>query len=184
MATEVQYLTLLRGINVGGKKLVKMAELRAACEAIGHADVATYINSGNVLFRAPRRPRAEMAAELEAELSERLGTELKVVVLTEPELRAVVEGAPAGFGAETHRCDVIFLRRPLTVKKAIGLVETREGVDQAWAGKGVLYFSRLAAKASGSRLSRIVTLAEYQDMTIRNWRTTTKLLALMDARAG
>ncbi|HVY96705.1 MAG TPA: DUF1697 domain-containing protein [Solirubrobacterales bacterium] len=184
MATEAQYVILLRGINVGGKNIVKMAELRTACEAIGLADVATYINSGNVLFRAPRRRRAEMAAEFETELTERLGTELKVVVLSEPELRAVVEGAPDGFGAETHRCDVIFLRKPLTVNKAIGLVETREGVDQAWAGKGVLYFSRLAAKASGSRLSRIVALPEYQNMTIRNWRTTTKLLALMEERAS
>jgi uncharacterized protein (DUF1697 family) len=184
MASDLQYLALLRGINVGGKNMVKMAELRAAFEALGFADVATYINSGNVLFRAPRRARAEMAAAVEAALSERFATELKVVLLTEPELRGVVEGAPDGFGAETHRCDVIFLRKPLTVKKAMGLLDPREGVDQAWAGKGVLYFSRLAAKASSSRLSRIVTLPEYQNMTIRNWRTTTKLLALMDARAA
>jgi uncharacterized protein (DUF1697 family) len=53
-------------------------------------------------------------------------------------------------------------------------------VDSVCAGRGVLYFSRLAAQASRSRLSKIVTLPEYQDMTIRNWATTTKLLALMD----
>jgi hypothetical protein len=46
----------------------------------------------------------------------------------------------------------------------------------------VLCFARLAAKASGSRLSRVVALPEYQDMTIRSWRTTTKLLAVMDSR--
>jgi uncharacterized protein (DUF1697 family) len=179
VATGVQYLALLRGINVGGKNKVKMAELREAVEAIGHTDVATYIQSGNVLFRAPRQPRAELAARLESGLSERFGIELKVVVVTAAELRRVVGEAPSGFGAETHRCDVIFLRKPLTVKKAMAVLETKEGVDGAWAGPGVVYFSRLDAKASSSRLGRVVARPEYRDMTIRNWRTTRKLLALV-----
>ncbi len=184
MAAGVQYLALLRGINVGGKNKVPMADLRETVEELGHADVATYIQSGNVLFRAPRQPRAELTARLEAGLSERFGIELKVVVVTEAELRRVVEEAPAGFGAETHRCDVIFLRKPLTVEKAMAVIEKKEGVDSAWAGKGVLYFSRLDAKASSSRLSKVVARPEYKEMTIRNWRTTTKLLGLMDSRAS
>ncbi|MBA2523039.1 MAG: DUF1697 domain-containing protein, partial [Solirubrobacterales bacterium] len=104
--------------------------------------------------------------------------------LTEAQLKGVIEGAPRGFGADSHKCDVIFLRRPLTVDRAFSLLETRKGVDRAWPGKGVLYFSRLASKASGSRLSRIVRLAEYQDMTIRSWSTTTKLITVMESRAG
>jgi uncharacterized protein (DUF1697 family) len=184
VATGVQYLALLRGINVGGKNKVPMADLRETVEELGHADVATYIQSGNVLFRAPRQPRAELSARLESGLSERFGIELKVVVVTEAELRRVVREAPAGFGAETHRCDVIFLRRPLTVKKAMAVIETKEGVDNAWAGKDVLYFSRLDAKASSSRLGKVVARPEYKEMTIRNWRTTTKLLGLMDSRAN
>lgn len=182
MATGLQYLALLRGINVGGKNMVKMADLRAAFEAIGFAEVATYIQSGNVLFRAPRQKRAELAAGIESELSGRFGTELKVVLLTEAELRAVVEGAPRGFGAESRLSDVIFLRKPLTVKKTMGLVELRDGVDRAWAGKSVVYFSRLAAKASGSRLSKLAARPEYKEMTVRSWSTTTKLLALIDSR--
>ncbi len=179
MATGVRYLALLRGINVGGKNKVRMAELREAVEAIGHTEVATYIQSGNVLFRAPRQPRAELAARLESELSRRFGIELKVVVVTAAELRRVVEEAPDGFGAETHRCDVIFLRKPLTVKKAMAVLETKEGVDEAWAGPGVVYFARLDARASSSRLGRVAARPEYKEMTIRSWRTTEKLLALM-----
>jgi uncharacterized protein (DUF1697 family) len=179
MAPGTRYLALLRGINVGGKNLVKMADLRAAFEDMEFADVATYIQSGNVLFRAPRQARAELALQIEAALSRRYGTELKVVLLTAAQLRGVVDGAPRGFGAESHRCDVIFLRKPLTVKKAFPLLETRDGVDEAWPGKGVLYFSRLASRASSSRLSRIVALPEYKNMTIRSWSTTTKLNALM-----
>jgi uncharacterized protein (DUF1697 family) len=177
----VRYLTLLRGINVGGKNLVRMADLRAAFEGMGFEEVVTYIQSGNVLFRAPRQRREELAKRIESELSGALGIPLKVVLLTERDLRKVVADAPEGFGAETHRCDVIFLRKPLTVSKALMVVETRDGVDQVWTGPGVLYFSRLAAQATKSRMSKIVGTPEYAEMTIRSWNTTTKLLALLDA---
>ena len=182
MASDVDFLALIRGINVGGRNLIRMADLREAFEGLGFADVATYIQSGNVLFQAPRQKREELAARLEQHLSAAFGTELKVVLLTEAQLRGVVEAAPADFGSEALRCDVIFIRRPLTAKRAFAVAETREGVDSAQLGPGVVYFSRLAAKASGSRLSKIVALPEYQNMTIRSWNTTTKLLRLMDSR--
>lgn len=168
-------LALLRGINAGGRNPVRMAELREAFETLGCTDVSTYIASGNVFFRAPRQRRELLAAQLETGLSERFGIELKLVLLTPAGLRRILENAPAGFGDPGYKCDVIFLRKPLTVKRAFGLVETREGVDRAWPGNGVLYFSRLAARASGSRLSRVVARPEYQDMTIRSWSTTRKL---------
>ncbi|MDQ4049187.1 MAG: DUF1697 domain-containing protein, partial [Actinomycetota bacterium] len=79
MSAGAQYLALLRGVNVGGKNLVKMADLRAAFEEMGFADVATYIASGNVLFRAPRQRREELAARIESELTRRFGIELKLV---------------------------------------------------------------------------------------------------------
>jgi uncharacterized protein (DUF1697 family) len=178
----VQHLALLRGVNVGGKNLVKMADLRAAFESLGFADVATYIASGNVLFRAPRQRREDLAARIESELTRGFGTELKVVLLTEAQMNGVVDGAPRGFGGDSHLSDVVFVRKPLTAKKAFGLLEMREGVDRAWTGRGVLYFSRLAAKATSSRLNKVASLPEYQNMTIRSWSTTTKLRALMHSR--
>jgi uncharacterized protein (DUF1697 family) len=60
-------------------------------------------------------------------------------------------------------------------------VRVREGVDDAYAGKAVLYFSRLISRASQSYLTKIIALPMYQNMTIRNWNTTTKLLALMES---
>jgi uncharacterized protein (DUF1697 family) len=180
----VQYLALLRGINVGGKNLIKMADLRTAFEDLGFDDVATYIQSGNVLFGAPRQKREQLAARLERSLSRRFGVELKVVMLTEASLRAVVEDAPRGFGGASHLCDVVFLRKPLTVKRAFASLEMKEGVDRAWPGKGVLYMSRLRSKATSSRLNKIASTPEYKNMTIRNWNTTRKLVGVMDSRAG
>jgi uncharacterized protein (DUF1697 family) len=184
IATGVQYLALLRGINVGGQNLVKMTDLRAAFEEMGFAEVATYIASGNVLFRAPRQKREELAARIESALTSRFSVELRVALLTEANLRSVVAGAPRGFGADTQLCDVVFLRKPLTVSKALGVVEIKQGVDQAWPGPGVLYLSRLAAKATSSRINKIASRPEYQNMTIRSWSTTRKLLGLIESRAG
>ena len=181
----VQYLALLRGINVGGKNTVAMAELRDEFERMGLDEVATYINSGNVLFRAPRQGAAKLAARIEKALTKRFGIDLKVVLQTEAQLRAVVDAAPGRreYGTDRFRSDVIFLRKPLTPAKAMRPVELKEGVDRVWKGRGVLYFSRLDAKRTASRMGKIVGTPEYQDMTIRSWSTTKKLLALMDDRA-
>ena len=93
----------------------------------------------------------------------------------------MVDEAPRGFGAETDRCDVIFLFAPLTVKRAVAAMETKEGVDRAVGG----HRRRLLLPADregheqphGQGRSR---KPEYQNMTIRSWGTTTKLLALME----
>jgi uncharacterized protein (DUF1697 family) len=146
----VQYLALLRGINVGGQNVVKMSGLRLAFEELGFADVGTYIQSGNVLFRAPREKRDQLSARIESGLTSGLRHAVRCVLLTHSELGRVVDGAPRGFGADDHFSDVIFLRKPLTAKRAMGVVETREGVDRAWAGR--VYFARLAVEASGQPL--------------------------------
>jgi uncharacterized protein (DUF1697 family) len=183
---ETHYLALLRGINVGGKNVIKMTDLKSCFEELGFADVATYIQSGNVLFTAPAKSERTLATTIEKALSRTFGYDSRVVVISHQHLRAAVKKAPKGFGAEPakYRYDVIFLRPSLTAAEAIKSVSTKEGVDRAWAGDGVLYFSRLIEKATSSHLSRLVGLPVYQEMTIRNWNTTTKLLALMDARAG
>ncbi len=180
-----RYVALLRGINVGGKNLVPMSALKAFFEAEGFSDVATYIQSGNVLFTSVERSGA-LAARLEAGLAKEFGYAASVVLRTHGELRRVVERAPAGFGARpaVHRYDVIFLKEPLSAAEALAAAPARPGVDRVEAGDGVLYFSRLVAKASQSRMSRITALPIYQRMTIRNWNTTTRLLALMEGRAA
>jgi uncharacterized protein (DUF1697 family) len=97
-----QYVALLRGINVGGKNLIKMEELRACLEAQGLGDVATYIASGNVLFSAPGA-RAELGRRIEALLSERFRYKSSLVLRTLKEMRDTVENAPDGFGAARRR---------------------------------------------------------------------------------
>jgi uncharacterized protein (DUF1697 family) len=179
------YVALLRGINVGGKNLIKMPTLKACFEAGGFDDVVTYIQSGNVLFRAPGSGSA-LARRIEKMLSKTFEYRASVVLRSHAQMRSIVERAPKGFGADpaAYRYDVIFLKEPLTASAALKKVPTREDVDEVYAGRGVLYFSRLISRAAQSHLSRVVSMPIYQSMTIRNWNTTTKLLRMMDEASG
>lgn len=177
---QTRYVAFLRGINVGGKNPVPMADLREVFETAGHTEVSTYIQSGNVLFRsAASGPTLER--DIETRLEERFGVPLVVVVRSLRQLRAVVDKAPPGFGTEpdTFHSDVVFLRTPLTAARAMTVVKLREGVDQAWAANGVVYFQRLSAQRTKSRMGQIVGTPEYKLMTIRSWKTTTKLYELL-----
>lgn len=180
-----RYTALLRGINVGGRNPIAMSDLRAAFEGAGYSNVTTYIQSGNVLFESETR-RDALEAEIETMLERRFDTPLLVVVRAHRQLRDIVTKAPAGFGTKpsTFHSDVLFLKPPLTSRQALRIVELREGVDQAWPGAGVLYFARLSARRTQSRLNRIMSAPEYKRLTIRSWATTTKLLALLDDRAA
>ena len=174
-----RYVALLRGINVGGRNRVAMADLRQAFEAEGYAAVRTYIQSGNVLFDSDA-PREGMEHDLEAMLQRRLGIPPVVVVRSHLQLRNISRRAPAGFGQQPdlYHCDVVFLKAPLSSRQALGVVDLREGVDQVWPGTGVLYFARVSARRAQSRMGRMAATAEYQQMTIRSWSTTSKLLQL------
>lgn len=176
-----QYLALLRGINVGGKNIIPMSGLRACLEALGYQNVRTYIQSGNVIFEADAKDKATLTAEIERALSAAFGYEARVVVRSQNEMEQIVTAAPEGFGSQPalYRYDVIFLKEPLTAAKAMKELKINEGVDQAFAGPQVLYFSRLFSRITQSHLTRLNTLAIYQSITVRNWGTTTKLVELM-----
>jgi uncharacterized protein (DUF1697 family) len=179
----MKYAALLRGINVGGNNLIKMSELKTCFENIGFTDVVTYIQSGNVLFRSSEKNRKKLTNKIENALSKQFNYKSCVVVVSHNELKKIVALAPKGFGItpSKYRYDVIFLKQPLTALLAIKNISTKEGVDTADTGKNVLYFSRLIERAAQSHLAKIVKLPIYKHLTIRNWNTTTKLLALMES---
>jgi len=178
-----QYVAFLRGINVGGKNLIKMTDLKACFEGLGLKDVRTHIQSGNVLFSTAGSDQAKLTKQIEDALSKTFNYKARVVVRSRKQMKDIVTHAPKGFGSDptTYRYDVIFLKEPLTAAEAMKSVTTKEEVDHAFAGKGVLYFSRLISRAAQSHLARIISMPVYQSMTIRNWNTTTKLLNMMEA---
>jgi uncharacterized protein (DUF1697 family) len=180
-----QYLALLRGVNVGGNNLIKMTDLKACLEEAGFANVATYIQSGNVLFEAPKTALAQLEHKLERVLSENFDHyKAWVLVRSLKEMQQTVGAAPKGYGSEPekYRYDLLFTRDPLTPAEVINSIIPKEGVDALAPGPEVVYWTRLTSRATSSRISRIASMPIYQNMTLRNWNTTTKLLGLMKAR--
>jgi uncharacterized protein (DUF1697 family) len=191
MATHV---ALLRGINLGGRNRVAMADLRALVSELGHRDVSTYIQSGNVLFTAAPDASpgpagtAEIADVMTTAISAKLGVTAPVVVLTRDELADVVAANPFP-GEQNHKClHAVFRAAPADQ----ALLDRIAGAESAVAAKG----SRDSARSIGrtlylhtpdgfGRSDLAVALMRITGSpsggatgTARNWSTTLKLLAL------
>jgi len=92
--TESQYLVLLRGINVGGNNIIKMADLKICFENMGFTDVVTFIQSGNVVFRSTEKDKTKLTTKIESVLSTTFSYKSRVVTVTHKELKRTVEDAP------------------------------------------------------------------------------------------
>ena len=176
-------VALLRGINVGGNNIIKMGDLRLSFENMGFTDVASYIQSGNILFCTKAAGKARLEKSIEKALCERFGCASPVVLVGADDLKGIVAEAPAGFGKqpERYRYDVVFVKEPLTTAEVLAQISTKPGVDTVVAGEQAVYFRRLISKASQSHLPKLVQQPVYKFVTIRNWNTTTRLLAMATA---
>lgn len=178
------YVVLLRGINVGGKNKIPMADLRQFLEEEGFSDVSTYIQSGNVILRSDL-DAATLSRKIEAMLTKKFKLDsslIKVMALTKGQLKAVIDNKPKGFGEQPdmYHSDAIFLME-IDGATAMAVFSPKEGIDAVWQGDGVIYSQRLSELRVKSRLNKIIGTVPYQSMTIRNWNTTTKLLELLNA---
>lgn len=175
-----RYVALLRGINVGRNKRVGMSDLRTLVADLGHTDVVTHLQSGNVVFTAGRRSPAKLATEIERQIVDRLALESKVVVVTAQDLRRVVDANPlAAAEDDPSRFLVTFLAtRPApAAMKAVAAArfdhdEIRVGVQEVymWHHQGLA--------GSGVPLNFLDRTLGPGVYTARNWNTVTKLLEL------
>ena len=180
--TTTKFVALLRGINVGGKNLIAMPDLVACFHDGGYPDARSVVQSGNVLFNAAAPSQPELEGALERMLEDRFGLPLVVVVRSRDELAATIAAAPADHGSAELRSEVFFLKHPLTVDEAWAqLPELREGVDAVAPGPDAIYFSRVAARATKTRITRFMSLPVFQRVTVRSWRTVTRLSEAIDA---
>lgn len=178
------YLALLRGINLGPRNKIRMADLREVVEDLGHENVRTHILSGNVLFVSHRRDARRLERELEKAIKQHFGFDIAVLIRTRRELREIVRKNPMSKSAnDGGRLFVLFLNKNPSSERIREIdadaykpeqFAVADRVIYAWFRQG-LQGSKLAGALSDKRLG--VT------MTNRNWNTVTKLLELADAGA-
>lgn len=177
----MKYVALLRGINVGGKNPVPMAELKTVFESAGLSDVRTYINSGNVVFAAQDCGPFELGVALEKAISAQFGFSVAVLVLDLPRMREIVGALPADWvNDKVMRCDVMFLWPAVDDARALDQIQTRPDIEDVTYTPGAIIWRIDRVNVTKSRVPRIIGTPLYQQLTGRNCNTARKLLALMD----
>ena len=184
------YVALLRGINVGGTGKLAMSDLRAVVASLGHTDIATYIQSGNVVFATQDNDAGTLAlaAGLERSIAETLGLQPRVVVLSCDELAQVVRGNPYPNESNPRLLHAVFLGRD----PEPDLADRVAAAERQAAAKGSRDSARVVGRTlflhtpdgfGRSELAALLArnggpMAVSSGGTARNWATVTKLLTL------
>jgi len=176
----VRYVALLRGINVGGKTLIKMADLKACVEELGLDNVSTYIASGNVLFETRRRDAARLETELERAIEQRFGLPVKVVVLAAAGYARIVAAVPKEWvGNASLRANVAFVRRGTDAQRVVRDLRPDPDVEEVKAVAGAILWATRRDAVNRSVMRRLIGGAAYKELTVRNLNTTLKLHELL-----
>lgn len=165
-------MALLRGVNVGGRRRVPMARLREVASGLGHADVATHLNSGNLLLTSDA-DEASLAAQLGAALQESFGFAVDVVVRSADELREVVAGNPYPDG-DPKQVQVVFLSGPVTAGAPARMTALATPAERFQLADRHVYVD-FAGGLARSRLAAGLDRALGVSGTARNIRTVAAL---------
>ena len=174
------YIALLRGINIGPHKRVKMEKLRASFEGSGFEPVRTYIQSGNVVFGAGKTSAVSLGKKIEQRLLADLGFSVTVLLRTREEMANVVRGNPLlkEKGIDPAKLHVAFLSETPANAAMERLQALTAAPDRAWCLGKELYFY-FPNGVSGSSLwkhplDRVLAIG----VTMRNWNTVNELLKM------
>jgi uncharacterized protein (DUF1697 family) len=174
------YIAMLRGVNVSGHKIIKMDQLRASFTALGFSDVKTYVQSGNVVFKAESGSTANLTKKIEQKVLDDFGFSVPVFVTTSKEIHQTIERNPFLKDPKIDRTKLHFiflsgdppktaheLLLPLAVKPEQFHVVGREIYLYCPNGYG-------NTKLSNTTIERKLSVGA----TTRNWNTVNKLLAM------
>ena len=174
------YVAFLRGINLGPTNKIAMPALRELAAGLGYTDVATYINSGNLIFDSSKRA-ATLEREIAAAITETLGFKIDVAVRTPAQLKKILAANPYPDG-NPSQVTVAFLTKPApaTAKEKVAAIAT-EAEPFTFAGQDVYvhYSDGIGNSKLAEKFSSIIGVSS----TVRNINTVTKIVALCDKRS-
>ncbi len=177
------YVSMLRAVNVGGRKLA-MSDLRALYERLGHDDVVTYVQSGNVVSRARTRSAGAVEHAVGAAIADDLGLQVDVLVRTPRELRAVLDGNPFRGGrnrADDKTLHVTFLATPPSSSLVHQLDEDAFTPDE-FRVVGREVYVRCPTGYGRTKINNVWFERKLKvPATTRNWTTVAKLAELAEA---
>jgi len=167
----MKYIALLRGINVGGNRKVEMKRLKDLFESLGYVNVATYLNSGNVIFESDIKQET-LQKEIPKKLEKEFGFEIQTLVKNEKEIKKIANAIPETWENNSEqKTDVAYLFPEIDSKKTIDeLPIKKEFIDIRYV-KGAIIWNVKKKEYNKSHLNKIIGLKQYQLMTVRNVNT-------------
>ena len=179
----MEYVALLRGINVGGNNKVVMSELREQIEAAGFGHVRTYINSGNLLFEAEATvPREDVAQAIEDVLARHYDFPIRLALLTAQDYLAELHSLPDWWHGEVARRDALFYTRGLDRGHVRERIEVMELGDEAvYFGEHAVFWGKFDEKSflKTAYHKRLLREDFYRQVTIRSGSTVEKIAAML-----
>ena len=175
----MRYIALLRGINVTGKNMIKMETLRATFESLGFANVASYINSGNIAFDTKKSAETKLVAKIEQAIESDFGLRVSVMIRDQGHIDDVLANNPFIDRYETpQQMNVLFLRDEITVEKQNEILALQSD-KEFLAIRGREIYLLLLCGFPESLLGRgLIERRLKIPITVRNWRTVERLAAL------
>lgn len=175
-------ICFLRGVNVTGRNMIKMEELRGLCESLGLHNVQTYIQSGNAVFRTKGRNTAALGARIEKAIEERYGFRPHVMLRTSEELRSVVARNPFAKRAnlDPSRFLVYFLKGEPTPEACDKTCALKTDTEELRVSGSELYIYYLNGVGKSQLPMARIEKALGISGTGRNWNTVTKLLEMAE----
>ena len=176
-----RYVALLRGINVGGKKKLPMAELRQLMTGLGHDGVRTHLQSGQAVFASGHGDEESLAAELAQAIQEHFGFAVDVIVRDHAYLKAIAEACPfPAAELEAKQLHVTYFSAPVDAERFAEIDQQAYLPEEFRLGDRALYLyapdglgrSQLAAHLAKTRINKDLIA------TSRNWNTVVKLVEL------
>lgn len=181
----MKYVALLKGINVGGKNIIRMSELKQSLSEIELYDIRTYIQSGNVIFESNKEEK-KLQIEIEKKIDEKFGFSISVILRTDLELEQIILQNPFSESeieiAETRSQQEIFYillsDRPFSKEYAEQLINLRSGSELFYVKDREIYLL-LDGSIRNSKLVAGIQ-KKYDHSTVRNWKTMNKIVSLIN----
>ncbi len=175
----MKFVAFLRGINVGGKSMISMSDLKSCFETLGFTDVRTYINSGNVIFTTDGDERA-FELSIEGALHKQFGMPIRAMVRSQADMQKLLASIPKSWLTATdHKYEFIFLTHQADKPDIIEQIVTRPEIEELRYVPGALVWFFNSASKTKSRVMKINQMPIYQQMSVRTSGTVHKLVELM-----
>jgi uncharacterized protein (DUF1697 family) len=167
------YIAMLRGINIGPHKRIKMDRLRASCEAAGFQNVKTYIQSGNVVLRAPKMSAAALSKKIGTCVLADFGFSADVIARTREEMKTIIAGNPLlkEHAVDPAKLHVVFLCEKPSSAALKKLQELTLAPDRVRTSGREIYFYFPNGVSGSSLWKHSIDRITAVSGTMRNWKT-------------